>query len=226
MAAFRERISIFSNFLSKCQQANMQNREAMMNSVKNHAQSNQDIKQLYTMLMQYEQSAIEYFSENDMNARLLTHPKAGEFTETVQSSISGFKNPFLEAAVWIKGEMLDIAGMLNAMKGRDIVMKKQLATEGKKRDDQEELEKMSLGKATLKSFFKSKQGKEQDILRLQADIERANVDIEEYRKLISFIVVYQGQFAIEKFKKDKISQYSRMLHQMSVKSVHNMNLYA
>ena len=85
---------------------------------------------------------------------------------------------------------------------------------------------MSLGKTTLKSFFKSKQGKEQDILRLQADIERANVDIEEYRKLISFIVVYQGQFAIEKFKKDKISQYTRMLHLMSVKTVHNMNMYA
>jgi len=35
-----------------------------------------------------------------------------------------YKNPFLEAAVWIKGEMLDIAGMLNAMKGRDLVMKR------------------------------------------------------------------------------------------------------
>jgi len=101
-----------------------------------------------------------------MNARLLTHPKAGEFTETVQTSVNGFKNPFLEAAVWIKGEMLDIAGMLNAMKGREIVMRKQIATEKSKRDDQEELEKLSLGKTTLKSFFKSKTGKEQDILRL------------------------------------------------------------
>jgi hypothetical protein len=45
-------------------------------------------------------------------------------------------------------------------------MRKQIATEKSKRDDQEELEKLSLGKTTLKSFFKSKTGKEQDILRL------------------------------------------------------------
>lgn len=63
---------------------------------------------------------------------------------------------------------------------------------------------MSLGKTTLKSFFKSKTGKEQEILNLQAQIEQANVDIEEYRKLINFITVYQGHFAIEKFKKDKV----------------------
>ncbi len=63
---------------------------------------------------------------------------------------------------------------------------------------------MSLGKTTFKSFFKSKDGKEKEILNLQAKIEQANVDIEEYRKLINFITVYQGHFAIEKFKKDKI----------------------
>jgi hypothetical protein len=44
----------------------------------------------------------------------------------------------------------------------------------------------------LKSFFKSKSGKEQDILKYQAAIEQANVDIEEYRKLINFISIYQG----------------------------------
>lgn len=86
--------------------------------------------------MTYEASALEYFSENEMNARVLTHPKAGDLSETLTTMVGAFKNPFLEAAVWIKGEMLDIAGMLNAMKGREIVMKRQLTTEGRKRDDQ------------------------------------------------------------------------------------------
>lgn len=67
--------------------------------------------------------------------------------------------------------MLDIQGMLDAMKGRENVMKAQIYTESRKRDDQEELEKLSLGKTTLKSFFKSKSGKEQDILKYQAAIE-------------------------------------------------------
>jgi len=168
---------------------------------------------------------LEYFSENDMNSRVLTHPKAGDLNENLTTMVGSFRNPFLEAAVWIKGEMLDIAGMLNAMKGRDLVMKRQMATEGRKRDDQQELEKLSLGKTTLKSFFKSKTGKEQDILKLQASIEQANVEIEEYRKLNNFITVYQGQFAIEKFKKDKINQYTRMLNLMAIKSVFNANLF-
>ena len=121
--------------------------------------------------------------------------------------------------------MLDIAGMLNAMKTKDAVVKRQLVVEGNKKDDQEELEKLSLGKTTLKSFWKSKDSKEKDIIRLQAQIEQANVEIEEYRKLINFITVYQGHYAIEKFKKDKINQYTRMLQQMAVKSVHNANLF-
>jgi len=197
----------------------------MQQSVKHQKQNSDDYKQLYTILMQYEASALEYFSENDMNSRVLTHPKAGDLNENLTTMVANFRNPFLEAAVWIKGEMLDIAGMLNAMKGRDLVMKRQLATEGRKRDDQQELEKLSLGKTTLKSFFKSKEGKEKDILRLQASIEQANVEIEEFRKLMNFITVYQGQFAIEKFKKDKIAQYTRMLNLMAIKSVFNANLF-
>lgn len=93
--------------------------------------------------------------------------------------------------------------MIDAMKGREIVVKKCTDAENKKRDDNEELEKLSLGKTTLKSFFKSKTGKEKDILNLQANIEQANQDIENYRRLINFITIYHGQLAIDKFKKDK-----------------------
>jgi hypothetical protein len=100
--------------------------------------------------------------------------------------------------------MLDIQGMIDAIKGRENVMKKQINCESKRRDSQEELEKLSLGKATLKSFFKSKSGKESDMIALQARIEGANVDIEEYRKLINFITIYHGQLAIDKFKGQKM----------------------
>ena len=73
--------------------------------------------------MAYEDSAIEYFSENQLEKRILTHPKAGDLKERVADSITTYKNPFLETAIWIKGEMLDIQGMLDAMKGRENVMK-------------------------------------------------------------------------------------------------------
>jgi hypothetical protein len=53
-------------------------------------------------------------------------------------------------------------------------MKAQLNTEQKKRDDQKELDKLTLGKTTMKSLFKSKSQKESNILSLQAAIEIAD----------------------------------------------------
>ena len=85
--------------------------------------------------MAYEDSAIEYFSENRMEERILTHPKAGDLKEKVQSGLANYKNPFAETAIWIKGEMLDIQGMTDAMIGRELVMRAQLSTESKKRDN-------------------------------------------------------------------------------------------
>ena len=66
------------------------------------------------------------------------------------------------------------------------------ATEAKKRNDQQELEKLNLGKKTLKSIFKSKSSKENDMLNLQANIEVANKDIDDYKKLINFLTIYHG----------------------------------
>jgi hypothetical protein len=42
----------------------------------------------------------------------------------------------------------------------------------------------------LKNFWKSKETKQNDIMKYQAMIEQANVEIEDYRKLINFITVY------------------------------------
>lgn len=156
----------------------------------------------------------------------MTHTDIGDFPTKLKDTLACYKSPFAEAALWIKGEMLDIQGMIDAIKGRESVMKKQIARENSRRSDQEELEKLSLGKATMKSFFKSKSGKEQDILNLQAKIEAANVDIEDYRKLIQFITIYHGQMAIDKFKSEKMHQYRKMLANMSARSINNAYLAA
>lgn len=137
-----------------------------MNSVKFHTRQNKEYNDLYALLNDFEHKAVEYYSENSMEMRILTHPKAGDIKDTVGEITRKYKNPFLEAALWIRGEMLDIAGMLNALRGRDLVQKRQVACESKKRDDSEELQSLSLGKTTLKSFFKSKAGKQDDINRL------------------------------------------------------------
>lgn len=86
-------------------------------------------------MQQYEDCAVEYLSENNKNSRVITHSNQEHFRENLQITTSSFKNPFYEAALWIRGEMLDIQGMINAIKGREAVIKRLADTEQKKRDD-------------------------------------------------------------------------------------------
>lgn len=156
----------------------------------------------------------------------MTHPGASELSTNIDETIKAWKNPFREAWIWIKGELLDVRGMMDAMSGRDGVIQKQLKTEQKIRDKQKELDKLTLGKTTLKSFFKSKSAVEKDILNYQADIEAMNVDVEDYRKLINFVTIYHGQLAIDKFKKAKLLQYQKMLNFFAVREIGNAHISA
>lgn len=98
--------------------------------------------------------------------------------------------------------------------------------EVKKRDKQTELEKMSLGKTTLKSFFKTKNTIEKDILSYQSEVEQITHDIEDYRKLINFITIYHGHLAIDKFKQNKVGQYLKMLNHFAIREISNAHLSA
>ena len=54
----------------------------------------------------------------------------------------------------------------------------------------------------------------------------ANIQIEDYRRLVNFITIYHGQLAIEKFKKQKMQQYKKMLQNMATRSINNAYLSA
>ncbi len=122
--------------------------------------------QIYNQFMAFEDIAVDYFGDGMQMQRVLTNSNVGDLRTKIKDTVACYKSPFAEAAIWIKGEMLDIQGMIDAMKGREKVMKRQIEAEGKRRDAQTELEDLSLGKTTLTSFWKSKSGKEKDILNL------------------------------------------------------------
>lgn len=195
------------------------------NAAQQYAKQFEHYGTVYKQFMNYEDTAVEFFSDNQQDKRILTQ-NPEEFSAKLRDTLACYKSPFAEAALWIKGEMLDIQGMIDALKGREVVMKKQIECEKRRRDDQSELESLSLGKTTLKSFFKSKSGKEQDILNLQARIEAANVDIEEYRRLVNFITIYHGSLAMNRFKNQKMHQYKKMLQLMATRSINNSYLAA
>jgi len=59
-----------------------------------------------------------------MEQRLLTHPLEKTFEEDLKSTCQTLKNPWTEAQIWIRGELLDITGMIVAMQGRELILKK------------------------------------------------------------------------------------------------------
>lgn len=71
-------------------------------------------------------------------------------------------------------------------------MKAMVSTENKQKENSKELTKLSEGKTTLKSVFKSKSQKESNILSLKASIEIAEQEIEDFKNLIIFLTIYHG----------------------------------
>lgn len=70
-------------------------------------------------LLKYEDSNVEYYSESDPLKRIMTHPNASDFKERMELTYKGWSNPYKEAYYWIKGELLDIKGINDALLGRE-----------------------------------------------------------------------------------------------------------
>ena len=73
--------------------------------------------------MKYEEIAVDYFSDCDVNERTLTKTEAGDVKQNVIETFGNIKNPYRESLVWLMGEQLDMKGMLDALVGRENVMK-------------------------------------------------------------------------------------------------------
>lgn len=190
---FNEKIMLFQNYIKRAigiMEMQKKQMKAMMQARSKH---DQDLADLMVALMKYEDVGVAYYSDQDYNKRVLTHPQVENLKEKVTSNQKATKNSFKDSYLWLKGELLDVQGMFDCLQGREGVMKAQLNTEQKKRDDSKELEKLQAGKTTMKSLFKSKSQKESKALNLQAAIEIADQEIQDFQKLIKFLTVYHGQ---------------------------------
>uniref|UniRef100_A0A7S3CRU8 Uncharacterized protein n=1 Tax=Strombidium rassoulzadegani TaxID=1082188 RepID=A0A7S3CRU8_9SPIT len=226
MNTYNERIMVFQNFLKKAigiMELQKKHMKQMM-----QARSKHDVNQieLINALMKYEDVGLAYYSDQDYNKRVLTHPKCENLKDRIEENKQKSKNSYRDSYLWFKGEFLDVQGMYDSLQGREGVMKAQLNTEQKKKDDSKELEKMQGGKTTMKSLFKSKSQKESKILNLQAAIEIADQEIQDFQKLIKFLTIYHGQQAIPKFKLAKYKMYLKTLNLFCVKEISNSHLQA
>ena len=64
------------------------------------------------------------------------------------------------------------------------------------------------------------------MLTLQASIEIADQEIQDFKKLINFLTIYHGQVAIPKFMFAKSKMYLKMLNTFCVKEISNAHLTA
>jgi hypothetical protein len=78
---------------------------------------------MVTSLLKYEDNNLEYYSDADRDKRNLTNPAKGDFKEMSDASLKNLKNPYRDAYYWLKGELLDIKGMNEALLGREQVVK-------------------------------------------------------------------------------------------------------
>ena len=62
--------------------------------------------------------AIDAMSDGDRTKRVLSHPIASDLNEKITENIGKWRNPFKEAFLMLRGEMLDLKAMMNAMQGR------------------------------------------------------------------------------------------------------------
>ena len=89
--------------------------------IKTRENQDKNYKALVTNLMKYEDNNTEYYSDSDLTKRICTHPSAGDMKERMDQTASGWRNPYKDMYLWLKGELLDIKGISDAIQGRDKV---------------------------------------------------------------------------------------------------------
>lgn len=66
-------------------------------------------------MLAFEDMAIDTFSDGDRTKRVLSHPVAQELPSQINENIDKWRNPFKDAYMMLRGEMLDVKAMIGAM---------------------------------------------------------------------------------------------------------------
>ena len=99
------------------------------------------------------------------------------------------QNPFTIMRRWLKFEILDLEAMLEAVEKGSEMEKRKIAKNKQRNSDMEEVRQMKDGRDTIKSFFRSKEGKINKITMLSEAIQRADRDIECLDLLYKIVVL-------------------------------------
>ena len=85
-------------------------------------------------MLEFEDMAIDSLSDGDRTKRVLSHPIAQELPTKIAENIEKWRNPFKDAWMGLRGEVLDLKAMMNAMNGRTNVETMQTKAEQRQRE--------------------------------------------------------------------------------------------
>lgn len=190
VVGYLEKCNAFQILMSKCAKNMDVYKKDLKKFVVAQELSCKNHNRLIEKFRAYEDLSLDYFSDGDLDRRTFTHSRMSEFSQQATSSFSMQKSSQQEVYLWVKGELLDIKGMADAMVGRESVLKMKRAAESNLQAARTELEKYQAGKTTMKSFFQSKTGKENSMAKREADIEKFRADVTDYSKLLNFLAIY------------------------------------
>lgn len=130
-------------------------------------------------------------------------------------------NPYRTMRLWIKWEQMDIQALLEAVEIRGQIEQNKNAAMDRKIAHQKELEKLNLGKTTLKTLLSSKEGKVNRITELNNKISGGDKEIECLNLYLKILVLQINQAAIPYFKRDKVAIYNDLLNVYSQNHIQN-----
>ena len=139
-------------------------------------------------LSKYEESTVALYGISDFtNNRVISNTDNDSVRASLDNIPKNMDNPFSKFKHWVKEEIIDFHALVDAIAQRELIESWKSKTEKKKRDSQSELDKLSAGKKTFKSLFKSASSKANQITNLTQTIAQCSVDIENYEKALVYV---------------------------------------
>ena len=130
-------------------------------------------------------------------------------------------NPFKHIRNWIKGEVMNLQSLMDAIAQKDSCDERKANSIRKLAADREHLAKLQSGKFQLKTMFKSS-GKKQDLIHKMAIvIAQRQQDIENWDTIKRLLTIYLAEVAIPAFRRAKTSKYVFSLEHFSLDELKN-----
>ena len=174
-------------------------------------------KDYAAFITRYEDLNLTHYS--DMNSRELVfnNPENKALQESMVTTGSALKNPYIDLYHWVKGELYDLEALKDSVKVRAETMENLRKLEAKKSSTQKDLEDVSTGKTTVTTLFKNSS----DANSMANKIESTDREIASTKLLVDLLTIYLGEKVITTFKKEKLDLYHRILKQFTVIEINN-----